>query len=289
MNNKKEIISTELYNNDKIKQIEEYWTLERLQNAAPILPPSTTPEKQTNIDENEKQILPIPPNKPNKEGKEMELLGTPFPVDITKYPYECFGKIYFTDTEGVDRYGTAEFAGNGNILLTAAHCLRDSNSGKFFKNFLFIRAYKNGAGQRFAIDYVGTFNGWIGGNRAYDYGFCHTVLSYPYWLGVQEPTSYQYLQAVGYPENFGSGEVLYAANGKKGRINSGTLQMLGNPMRHGNSGGAWIGCTREGEVSDYAVGINSFHYDSETDNEYSPLFIQGNINRLFQCVLNKNC
>src|SRR5262249_55629924 len=76
-------------------------------------------------------------------------------------------------------------------------------------------------------------------------------------------------EAIGYPMNFGNAQIMYKISGSNGPYSTTAfVQMVGNPMRHGNSGGAWH--VRDGASRvNILLGINSFHANDATD-EYSP-------------------
>ncbi|MGH1328874.1 hypothetical protein [Bacillus pretiosus] len=98
---------------------------------------------------------------------------------------------------------------------------------------------------------------------------------------------YNNIQAIGYPKNYGNNQTMYAVNGQKGSISNGKVQMKGNPMRKGNSGGAWIGIESDNSLV-YIVGLNSHHITGNDTDEYSPYFDQY-VKTLYNCVRDKNC
>ena len=60
-------------------------------------------------------------------------------------------------------------------------------------------------------------------------------------------------------------------------------------MLGGSSGGAWIGDLTTPHVGgNYAIGLNSFGYDSQPNNMYGPLYDQSTYNLLVY-VMQKKC
>jgi V8-like Glu-specific endopeptidase len=59
--------------------------------------------------------------------------------DIAKFPYSVFGRLD-TFVDGTIRYCTARRVEGTNILLTAAHCVRDNESGNWVSDFRFWQA-----------------------------------------------------------------------------------------------------------------------------------------------------
>jgi hypothetical protein len=271
----------------EMEKILEYWTSERMEKAEPISVPELSQEefeKYVSVqeeDQGENDIYTIHQDARN------EMLGTPFPADVDKRPYWCGGVIFFSDKNGRNYKGTAEFVGNSRMIMTAAHCVRNGRTGDWYQNFLFVRGYNRGRGQRIALITVGTQDAWVGSHYEYDYAFGYTQADTETgWLGLQTGMLHEEFQAIGYPENFGEGQVMYAVDGKRGEIKSGIVQMVGNPMGRGCSGGAWIAnLSSEGGASrNLSVGLNSFRYANEPNNMYGPLFTRDTI-ALYNYVL----
>src|ERR1700730_4958318 len=58
--------------------------------------------------------------------------------DVAKRPYSLFGRLD-TLVDGINRYCTTQLVEGTNILLTAAHCVRDHLSGTWVSDFRFWR------------------------------------------------------------------------------------------------------------------------------------------------------
>jgi V8-like Glu-specific endopeptidase len=61
----------------------------------------------------------------------------------TYYPYMATGKLYFTTWYGSDKYCSASVISPNNILVTAAHCLYDTDANRWHDSWLFVPADRN--------------------------------------------------------------------------------------------------------------------------------------------------
>jgi hypothetical protein len=115
---------------------------------------------------------------------------------------------------------------------------------------------------------------WVSGGSAlryrWDYAFLKAMRTRPEtpkdsYFGLKIDLPFTTWEAIGYPENYGNNQVMCKVSGKRGPdTTTAEVQMLGNPMRSGNSGGAW-------HVGGWAIGLNSIHARDATD-EWSPYF-----------------
>ena len=62
--------------------------------------------------------------------------------DVNTVPLVFAGKMFFSKPDG-DFMCSAQFISK-NVLLTAAHCVRDDKSGDFWKNITFFLQYDKG-------------------------------------------------------------------------------------------------------------------------------------------------
>ncbi|MFO0966442.1 MAG: trypsin-like peptidase domain-containing protein [Gemmataceae bacterium] len=216
-----------------------------------------------------------PPSQPeSKNESSLAIFGTPTEANIAVSPYQYGGKLFFKGSDGLTYVGSAQFVGEYNIILTAAHCVRDNKTGAFFSNFRFYRAFKNGSyAKLFLVNAWGTKVGWVSDppNRRYDFAFLRTTDDSDVgYLGYKTFQSENSWNAFGYPHNYGNNQIMQTVNGSRGEVVGGTVQMLGNPMRSGNSGAA-----RFIEVSSnnrQVLGNDAFHKDGDSANEWGPQF-----------------
>ena len=104
-------------------------------------------------------------------------------------------------------------------------------------------------------------------------------------MGLRTGIPYSSWTSIGYPGNYGNAQYMYQVIGTKGTVSNNIVQMVGNPMGHGSSGGAWIGdlSTSYNPNANFAIGLNSFGHKGEPNNMYGPLF-DGNTFNLYQYV-----
>lgn len=265
----------------------EYWTPERLKNAKPMETPTISEKELQKLQMEAPQSAVekpqikegSPPHRGNAEKKAMTKAttpGVPERANVNERPYWNGGKLYFTKPGGGDYVCSAQFTGQNNILLTAAHCVRDGTTGAWNTNFKFFRAYNNGGGQSVTTNCAVAYYMWFTphNNFKYDYAFLRTnQTSGAGWLGWKTGIPYNTWTAIGYPANYGNNQYMYKVDGSKGTVANGIVQMLNNPMRSGNSGGAWIAEVTTPRVGgNYAVGLNSFHVGNDQTSEYGPYF-----------------
>jgi hypothetical protein len=269
-------------NKETVETVRKYWTEKRMREAKPLPLPSVSEDELKQIIKNSKLVEKHPPKiisesnasaKNNRKGLEP---GVPVNADVSERPFWNAGKLYFTAPDG-DHYCSAQFIGKSKLLLSAAHCVRDGTTAEWYKNFMFRQAYENGDSDKdFDIVYEAAYAAWAttsGGDHSLDYSFLVTNKeSTAGWMGVETDIPYTSLVAIGYPSNYGNGKYLQQVLGEKGTVSGGIVQMKNNPMRSGNSGGAWIAeLTTDQASGNIAVGLNSFHTSDDT-SEYGPYF-----------------
>ena len=262
-------------NKQKVASIHNYWTPENIKKVKPLPHPKLSEQEMKELI-NQKQVKESL-NKPIEviEGSDLTI-GTPERADVNLSPYSKGGVLLFTKPDKQQYLCSAQFVGQSNILLTAAHCVQDGSTGKWYDNFVFYRAYNNGGGEKFVANCVVANTKWSQPkkNYQYDYAFIQTSRHSSHgWLGLIKDIPYQIWSAIGYPENYGDNKYMYEVRGNKGITAGGVVEMKNNPMRHGNSGGAWISDKpKDSSGSQYAIGLNSFHSDSYPGSEFGPVF-----------------
>ena len=174
--------------------------------------------------------------------------------------FPTVGRLYILNgTEW--QHGTAQFVGSPDVILTAAHCVFDTWSGRFFDDALFYANYADGhytSGHRWQCAAV--YNGWAQGDWYYDFAFIKLRTPSPgtTLLGLQPNSGREPMTSVGYPENYDGGRSAFYVNGPIGPVPvavsgeyPGILIMQQNDFQGGSSGGAWV-------YDQYAESINSF-------------------------------
>jgi hypothetical protein len=239
-----------VFDDESLLQAEKYWTEERMKKATPI-----------GIE------LPKPPSMTDLE-KEM-VKGTVTKANIDVSPYNAGGKLFFSQG-GKDLVGSAEFCGDKNLILTAAHCVRDMDTGKWSENIVFKRGYNIiTSKQKCAIRAVAVKSYWYADkDYRWDYAFgISTSESKVDALPYQINNPFSDVTSFGYPSNYSLGIVMQKVDGVTiTPSQQGIVCMQGNPMREGCSGGAWVK-----QNGDIISGVNSFYYKGVPGNLYGPL------------------
>lgn len=273
-------------------------SLEELQSARPMPSKEVSPEE---LREMQQRFRALNPNMldlkagPDREGSLVK--GVPEKVDdpSAAAPYWSVGRLTFRDGDGVPSACTAQFVESASVILTAAHCVMDEETGKWFSDFVFQRAYNDGAtAQTVGWRCVSLFDAFHDPvpNFAYDYAF---ILAdgkddeKPLELAIGSPAD-KALTAIGYPANFGNGRFLYKVDGEWSAVVDGIVTMTGNPMRSGNSGGAWFTDFKVGGGAgeNRVISLNSHHLEGNTEDENGPLFT-ADTSRLLAHVADAKC
>ena len=229
----------------------DYWTEERVRNAAPMdanAPAGFLQEAEANSG-----------------------AGEVVQADTSKPPYSAAGKLLFT-MGGKDYWGAAQFCCRDgapkNLILTAAHCLRDMDSGEWADNVAFDLGSAPMAGVRYVPVALALKSMWHREKDfRWDYGFL--VVSKKkaagFSLGYRINASPCSAVSIGYPSDYGLGEYMQSVKGSVAAASSGILQMQGNPMGTGCFGGAWIiGGTNT------AISVNAFNIAGSAYAEFGP-------------------
>jgi V8-like Glu-specific endopeptidase len=253
-----------------------------LDDAEALPSPEFTPAQ---IDEMRRRFLEAHPEKLENSTVPSEPSlgadGVPTAVDkpADHVPFKSAGKLIFSTDTGKIASCTAQFLDDLNVILTAAHCVRNPSNGNWFGSFTFQRAYDNGnSAQTVGWKCLSVYREFTSPsvNAAYDYAFILADapstgggLTMATGTPAEKP-----LTAIGYPTNYGNGMVMYQVTGEWASESGGIVTMKNNPMRHGNSGGAWFSKFKvDGDATNnLVVSLNSHHATGNTKDENGPLF-----------------
>jgi hypothetical protein len=124
-------------------EVVRYWTAERMRRAVPA----------------DRDSRPVPKGKPAPGASSTS--ASSFEATLP-YP-SAHGKVFFTSNTGTNYVcsGTAISSTNESVVWTAGHCVNEG-PGSFYKNFLFVPAYRDGAAPygKFAGPTLLTTSGW---------------------------------------------------------------------------------------------------------------------------------
>jgi hypothetical protein len=254
----------------------DYWTKERLRAAEALPFPTLRADAFEPVIALEETTAP-----------DSSSIAEAEPADTNLFPYSTGGKLFFR-LGSRDYYCSAEFVGSGSTLMTAAHCLYDVATRRRSRNLYFAQGYGPDGSRQVVLPTCAVFpRKWITPPRirlsdrwfqiprwGWDYGFIGTATSSDggtLTLRARLPSRWE---AIGYPRNYADGEVMHRDQGVPGAARGPWIvQMRGNTMRKGSSGGAWIS---EG----FAIGLNSFGRSDRPGNSYGPYFNRETVSHL---------
>lgn len=196
--------------------------------------------------------------------EEQAIAGTIFP-DASKAPYDAFRRLD-TVVNDIERWCTGVVAGRDNILLTAAHCIRDNVNGAWVEDFTLFDLADTPSVQAKKPKCMVTPRGWVG---RIPHGFAgrffwpddYAFVVFEEALGgsaleIKAVPSPAPVRATGLPFVLGKHRKLVEVAGEAVSDTSfpsmGTVAFAQPGMSLGVSGGAWLSTANE------VVGISSF-------------------------------
>ena len=213
--------------------------------------------------------------------------------DVNTMPLVFAGKMFFSKPDG-DFMCSAQFISK-NVLLTAAHCVRDDKSGDFWKNITFFLQYDKGrASAKYTQKCVATFDSWVQpGNDKYLSDFAMILVnedSKTGWFGTEWDWQGAYKTAtkIGYPVGIARGEVIQVLPGPIS-VSEGIVELRhGDPNKQGgSSGGAWVADydTQADPKHNHIITIESFGFEGQPGVDYGPYF-DDRVKQLYDHVSN---
>jgi hypothetical protein len=204
-----------------------------------------------------------------------------FSGNIRAVPLAFAGKFVFTTPNG-DAVCSAQLIAP-RLLLTAAHCVQDEETGQWFTNFEFFLQYHSGQySQAFGVSCVGVWTGWHDNrspdNNPFDYAISLVDRQAPGWFGTawNWAGSFNAATKIGYPGGIANGEVIQVDNGRILLEYAGvaTLQHGDRAPQEGTSGGGWVANYSPAVRNDtnYILSVSSFVYADKPGVIYGPYF-----------------
>lgn len=253
------------------------YTFELEKNAIQNIGDYWTPEKKN-------AAIPIMPGVERIIAESNEETTDPEKADLSKAPFSAGGKLFFT-MDGKDYVASANIMGSRNLLLTAAHCIQDQETGNLGDHFLFERCYDSGnAAEKLTFRTVALKEFWVS-EKKWKWDYAIAILNSD--STVDSPLKYstedisgKTVTAFGYPTNYYKGKSMVFVKGGVTRQPKSTWLIDGCKMRGGCSGGAWVL-----DDNNTVVGVNSYGPVSESEAYGgSPIFDE-NFESLYKYVL----
>ena len=208
----------------------------------------------------------------------------PKQADLSKMPFITGGKLFFT-LDGVDYVASGNIFMKNNLLLTAAHCVQDDNTGHLAENFVFERCSTGELStEDFTFRTVALKENWYTEkDNKWDYAIAilnrDSTVEKPLQYKIENLTG-RTVTASGYPTDiFGGAQMMYITGSVDERPDSWMIR--GGKLTNGASGGAWV--LEDGET---VVGLNSFSGTTAKGVAYigSPKF-DAEFDKLYNYVL----
>lgn len=217
----------------------------------------------------------------------------------TLYPHRWIGRLSFRTPSGTSYCSGTSIS--GNVMLTAAHCLYDTTNNRWYSNWVFTPAYRNGSAPygSFAAQQCWVLTAWVNLSGSYsisswarhDVGVCkmgnnssgQTMNNAVGWMGRTWNASYiSHFHNLGYPfRNYNNnllpnaGLYLRTCVAESFQYTTETLGM-GCDLGGGISGGPWMVSYTPGVVTGWADSVNSGGFVG-TRNIYGARFNSNNI------------
>ena len=251
------------------------WSQERMRTAKPTPIPRVDPNTI-------KKSGPGQPGRPaSGSSRDTGQGGARVSGDVAGVPLKWAGKLFYQQPNG-GFVCSGQFV-TYNVVLTAAHCLRDDATGEWFEDFVFSLQYNRGRSTaNYGYDCVVTKRGWVatdGSQWNFDYGLirvlARSATGYFGWHANWTPGTYRRATKVGYPGDILNGEVVQMDSGPLADV-PGEYDMLslshGNPRNAGgSSGGAWVANfsrSAAGANGNRVVSVTSHHRGDDTTVSY---------------------
>jgi hypothetical protein len=174
-------------------------------------------------------------------------LGNYFSPFYTTYPYRTVGQLFFTD--GYSDYACTATLINYDTIVTAAHCVYNTDYNFWYSGWQFVPAYMNGNAPFGYTNWYSTIvlGKWMTAKKSsaglsYDVAIMElydNIGSSTGWLGIAYNQNTKNMQhAIGYPSNITGGYYTYICAAES--FSKGGGLGMGCDMTFGSSGGPWI-------------------------------------------------
>ncbi len=215
------------------------------------------------------------------------------------YPHRWVGRVVYSTPSGTSTCSATSIS--GNVMLTAAHCLYDSTNNRWYSNWVFSPAYRNGNSPYglFSATTCWVLTTWVNLSGSYsinswaphDVGVCkmgnnssgRTLNQAVGWMGRQWNFPYvRHFHNLGYPGRDYTDAILSTSSQYLRTCVAESFQWttevrgMGCFWGRGISGGPWVVGYAPGVVSGWADGVNSGLFFNQ-QNMYGARFNSDNI------------
>jgi hypothetical protein len=230
---------------------------------------------------------PVEPNPPDVEAQESAMGGADQEGGVAA-PLKWAGKVFFSD-RGEDYVCSGQFV-RENVVLTAAHCVKDEATGRYYDDFEIDLQYESGRSYSIhAARCVAVFEGWslpqLTSDQHSEWDYAMVFVDSGSEVGnmgwqVGWPSDIKKVKLIGYPNDIANGEKVQVVDATidpkpfKG-LNVVRAKHKNRKFQRGASGGAWVYeySARAGKTN-YVLSINSFGYDEDPYSMYGPYFTE---------------
>ncbi len=271
-------------------------------NVAPNTQPLFSPQAQT------ANNTPQPNNYGTQNAQFTSSRLIPLSAD-REYPYRAVGKLFFSDQSG-GNYVCSGAVLRPRIVLTAGHCVHKGSGGSngFYKNFLFIPAYRDGMAPygKWSWRWVITTGEWANGKgnvpNAADFAIIEVqdqsnkkIADLTGYFGYRTQALLpNHATLLGYPCNLDSCEKMHQVTAESYSSGGSNTVLYGSDMRGGSSGGPWVqnfGAPATGQTAGKNTGVNQIIGVTSYGYVSTEPLVQGSsiLNQSFLNILDSAC
>jgi hypothetical protein len=233
---------------------------------------------------------PKPPTEPTPPvvGAQESAMGAAEEGSGVDAPLKWVGKVFFSD-QGDDYVCSGQFI-RENVVLTAAHCVKDEATGRYYDDFEIDLQYDRGKYHSVHnARCVAVFEGWslptLTQDKHSEWDYAMVFVDEGSKVGnmgwqVGWPADIKKVKLLGYPTDIASGEKVQVVDATVdphpfGELNIVRAKHRNKKFQGGASGGAWVYeySARAGKTN-YVLSINSFGFDEDPYSMYGPYFTE---------------